>query len=225
MAEYWTKVQALANADLNAKEFANRQILLHGRGIPTIQAPIGAEYEDLAFSPANRYRKTGPEASEWTPLILVEKANSKEIVNGVNDKKMITPAGLASKLDDFAAQVLNLPPQSTDSMASLLAVQANDNSDDTIFSIQIPDDRIEMLLAVVITNYGLNASLGDISGGNVGQIVNIRRGEVLSLSVSSSSYIKLSESFVMDDSGLLDNMSLQKISDRTWVEVTRKNFS
>jgi hypothetical protein len=218
-------VQALANADLNAKEFANRQILLQGLGIPIIQAPLGAEYEDLAFSPAKRYRKTGPNAADWTSLLLIEKANSTEIQNGVNDQKMITPVGLANKLDDFAAQVLNLPSQSTDSVASLIAVQANDNSNDSAFSIQIPHDRKETLLAVVITNYGLNASLGNIIGGQVGQIVSIRRGEVHSLSLTSNSNIKLSEPFEMDDTSSLDNMSLQKISDHVWVELTRKNFS
>jgi hypothetical protein len=225
MAEYWTQVQALANADLNAEEFANRQILLRGLGVPTMQAPLGTEYEDMAFSPANRYRKTGLNAVDWTPLLLIEKANSQEVENGINDDKMVTPAGLANRLDDFAAQILSLPPQSTDLEPSMLVLQADDDSDETEFSIQIPNDRTEPLLSVIITNYGMDASLSNISGGIVGQLINIRKGEPHSFSISSNTHLKLSDPFELDDSNSLDNTSLQKISDAIWVEVTRKNFS
>jgi hypothetical protein len=225
MAQYWTQEQALANADLNAKEFANRQILLRGLGVPTMQAPLGAEYEDTAFSPATRYRKTGSNANQWTPLLLIEKANSQEVENGVNDDKMVTPVGLANKLNDFAVQVLNLPPQSIDAEPSLLIIQAQDRSDQAEFNIQIPNDKTEPLLSVIITNYAMDATLSNISGGIVGQLINIRKGEPHSFSISSNTNIKLSDPFELKDSDSLDNMSLQKISDTIWVEVTRKKFS
>jgi hypothetical protein len=57
MPENVTKALFEANAALNAQEFANRQILLKGSGIPTMIAPFGAEYIDASQTPPNVYRQ------------------------------------------------------------------------------------------------------------------------------------------------------------------------
>jgi hypothetical protein len=57
MPENVTKALFEANAALNAQEFANRQILLKGTGLPTMIAPFGAQYIDDSQSPPNVYRQ------------------------------------------------------------------------------------------------------------------------------------------------------------------------
>lgn len=65
-----TKEQFLANAELNAREFQNRQVLIVGQGAPDFQAPRHIEYEDEATVPSTRYRKTGMGINEWTDISL-----------------------------------------------------------------------------------------------------------------------------------------------------------
>lgn len=58
-----TDNQFFQNADLNAQEFANRQILLKGNGVPNFSAPIYAEYIDLDTD--TRYVNKTNLASDW----------------------------------------------------------------------------------------------------------------------------------------------------------------
>ena len=46
-----------ANAALNAQEFANRQILLKGSGVPTNPAPLGSKYIDESVDPPVTYKQ------------------------------------------------------------------------------------------------------------------------------------------------------------------------
>lgn len=55
MAENISKELFEANAALNAQEFANRQILVKGSGLPTSQAPQGAKYMDTSVFPPVTY--------------------------------------------------------------------------------------------------------------------------------------------------------------------------
>jgi len=57
MAEYVDKSLFEANAALNAQEFANRQILLKGDGVPVGVAPFGATYIDRTANPPKIYRQ------------------------------------------------------------------------------------------------------------------------------------------------------------------------
>lgn len=56
-----------ANAALNAQEFANRQILLKGDGVPSSPAPFGATYIDQTANPPAIYRQLDAGVgSNWT---------------------------------------------------------------------------------------------------------------------------------------------------------------
>jgi hypothetical protein len=57
MPENVTQALFEANAALNAQEFANRQILLKGSGVPTMIAPFGASYIDDSTTPPRVYRQ------------------------------------------------------------------------------------------------------------------------------------------------------------------------
>ena len=94
MPEYWTIQQAEANAELLAREFGNRQILLYGFGEPTIQVPIGVEYEDRSTPIPERHRKVGKGRLDWKPVLLIEAATDEEVLSGTSKVKMVTPATL-----------------------------------------------------------------------------------------------------------------------------------
>lgn len=225
MPEFWTKEQAEANADLNAKEFGNRQILLQGVGAPSMQAPVGSEYEDTSSQPPTRYRKTGTAITDWSLVRIIEPASQQEVENGVNQEKMVTPATLTGKLADFALTVLDVPQAEATTNTGLLEVQASVPDNGTMFDISIPENVWDSLLSVVVFGYGFNASIGNLIGGSIGQIVNIRRGESAPISINSSVNLKLSESMQLDDANQLDNLTLQRISDAVWVELARKEFT
>jgi hypothetical protein len=68
MAENVTKEVFEANAALNAQEFANRQILVKGDGIPTNNAPQGAKYMDKSVFPPITYVQIDlGVGSNWMP--------------------------------------------------------------------------------------------------------------------------------------------------------------
>ena len=63
-----TEQQFNDHADLNNAEFANRQILLRGVGVPNQPATLGSYYHDESNAPniGDRYEKTGPLDTDWT---------------------------------------------------------------------------------------------------------------------------------------------------------------
>jgi len=66
MDENVTRADFEANAALNAQEFANRQILLKGDGVPSSPAPFGATYLDQTATPPILYRQmTAGVGSNW----------------------------------------------------------------------------------------------------------------------------------------------------------------
>jgi len=225
MPGFWTIAQGEANADRNAQEFANRQILLRGTGTPDMPAPLGSEYEDESTVPPTRYRKTGAGPADWLLVSIIETASQQEVANGVNTTKMVTPATLSGKLDEFALQVLGILPAQPTTQTGLVEVNASTSDAGAAFDITLPDDVQEPVLSVVITGYGANASLSNIMGGAVGQVVSLRRDETGGLTINSTDNIKISGVMLMDDSNQLDNLTLQRISDTVWVEVARKLFT
>ena len=62
-----TQQQFLDHADLNNAEFANRQILLRGTGVPNQPATLGSYYHDESNFPniGDRYEKVGPLDTDW----------------------------------------------------------------------------------------------------------------------------------------------------------------
>ena len=225
MAESWTREQSEANAELNAQEFANRQILLRGVGSPTVQAPIGSEYEDTSTEPRTRYRKIGEGVTDWQAVPIVHAATEQEVTNGVDQAKMVTPATLATRLNGFATEVLGLEPPNTNTESTHLDLLASTDNDNAVFTVTIPVDYAESVLSVRLLGYGSNATLDNVIGGPVGLLLNIRRGEQNPVTVDTNETVKLSSSYQWADNERLDNITLQRISDTTWVEVTRKNFS
>ncbi len=126
MAEYWTIQQAAANAELFAREFSNRQILLYGLGEPILPAPIGVEYEDRGFSPPKRYRKVGEAPTDWMELKNIEAATKEEIDQGVDNTKMITPLGLSERLNEFSKEVLGIPKPKLEAETGLQQLSASE---------------------------------------------------------------------------------------------------
>lgn len=225
MPEYWTVEQAQAQADLLAKEFSNRQILIYGSGEPSIQVPIGVEYEDRTQDPPLRYRKVGSMTSDWKPLFIIEAANTEEVLNGVDDQKMVSPARLSEKLSQFGAEVLGIPQQSGEPSSNLLQLSASTDENNSLFDITLPSDINHNLISVTVTDYEVGSRLNNINGGEVGQIIVLRRGLQGSFRIESTPTIKLSEPIIIEDTDLLDNISLQKITSSIWVELTRKKFN
>lgn len=68
--EFITRKHFEENSDRISQEFANRQLLIRGKGAPDFQAPLHAEYEDESTDPSTRYRKTGPGKYHWTDISL-----------------------------------------------------------------------------------------------------------------------------------------------------------
>lgn len=220
MDVYWTVEQAIANAEIFAEEFSNRQILLYGFGEPSAKAPVGAEYEDRSILPPTRYRKTGENDEDWTKVQIVETATSQEVTNGVSNEKMVTPATLSERLNSFADNVLNLPTQSQDLGAAAFSINANDSIDNSPFIITMPETS-HAAISIQIFSYALNSKLTNIIGGQIGQVVILRRGESHALEIESTGNIKISSLMQFDDNEKLDNISLQRISTSIWVEVGR----
>lgn len=224
MEIYWTVEKAIANAEVFAEEFSNRQILLYGFGEPSAKAPVGAEYEDRSILPPVRYRKTGENDVDWTKVQIIKAASSEEVNNGVSNDKMITPATLSERLNSFADEVLNLPTQSGDLGAAAFTVSSSDSNDNSDFHLIFPETS-HATISVQVFGYGLNSNLIDIVGGDVGQLVTLRRGENHQLQIDSTNNIKLSSIMVFNDIEKLDNITLQRISETVWVEVGRNQFT
>jgi len=220
MEIYWTVEKAIANAEVFAEEFSNRQILLYGFGEPSAKAPIGAEYEDRSVLPPLRYRKTGATDTEWTLVPVIAAATTEEVNNGVSNDKMITPAKLSERLNDFASEIQHLPTQSAELGTAAFSLNADVMEDNSDFQIAVPDTSHATISAQIL-GYGQNAKLTNLHGGDIGQIVVIRRGESHSFQIESSQNIKLSSVMVFNDNDMLNNISLQRISQSVWVEVGR----
>jgi len=220
----WTAAQSEANAAVNAQEFANRQIVLRGSGPPTVQGPEGLEYLDESTSPHTCYRKMGPDANAWTVVNSVVPATQTEVSDGVVDNKMVTPATLAATLNDFAVQVLAIPPQEAVTQTGLVSLLASTPDDSAAFEVTLPEGIQEEILSVEIGGYGLGASLFNINGGPIAQLVSIRRADAGILSIVGTTHIRISAALLLDDSQMLDNITLQRISSTEWVEVARKEF-
>lgn len=225
MAEYWTIQQAAANAELFAREFSNRQILLYGLGEPILQAPLGVEYEDRSFTPPKRYRKVGNAATDWMELKNIEAASKEEVNQGVDNNKMITPYSLSERLNLFSEELLGIPKVQPEAETGLQVLSASIAEANSSFSITLPNEITTSIFPIEINNYGENSSIQNILGGGLGQMVNIRRGSIQPLTISSNDYLKISSDFILNDTEQLDNITLQRLSPSIWVELTRKKFT
>lgn len=58
-----TDAQFLQHVDIVREEFKNRQILLHGVGVPNLPAPVGAFYLDMSTN--DRYEKIDVDDVDW----------------------------------------------------------------------------------------------------------------------------------------------------------------
>lgn len=226
MAEYWTIQQAAANAELFAREFSNRQILLYGLGDPILQAPLGVEYEDRAFTPPKRFRKVGTEPTDWIEIKIIEAATEEEVNNGVSDSKMITPLSLSKRLGTFSEQLLGIPqPVISSDKNGITVLSASSGETNSNFELTLPQNITTTMLPIRIVEYGINSSLKNIIGGELGQILTLRRGEDHALKIESSESIKLSSEFTLNDTHQLDNITLQRLTPSIWGELTRKKFT
>lgn len=224
MEIYWTVEQAQANAEVFAQEFSNRQILIYGFGEPSAKAPIGAEYEDRSILPPIRYRKTGENDEDWTAIKIIEVASTDEVANGVNNEKMITPAMLSVRLNSFAQEVLNIPTSTNDDTGAAFTLSASTSLSNSEFDITLEQSKHDTI-SIQLANYGANSKLKNIIGGEIGQVVMIRRAENQAFTIESSQNIKLSTVMVFDDISRLNNISLQRVSSILWLEIGRKKFT
>jgi hypothetical protein len=225
MAKFWTVEQAQLNAELLAKEFSNRQILIFGFGGPLLNAPIGVEYENRSFKPAIRYRKIGLGISEWQRLYQIEPASEEEVINGTDDQKMVTPALLTQKLNQFSTELLGIPKQAPNSDSNLIVLSLTAIDLLSSFKVVLPPEINSSIASIKIKDHIENASLTQIEGGEIGQIINLKRSSINSLNLLSSDFLKLSASIKLEDNQLLDNITLQKIDPTIWVELARKQFT
>jgi hypothetical protein len=225
MAEFWTVEQAQLNAELLAKEFSNRQILIFGFGEPLLNVPIGVEYENRSFKPAIRYRKIGLGISEWQRLYQIEPASEEEVINGTDDQKMVTPALLTQKLNQFSTELLGIPKQAPNSDSNLIVLSLTAIDLLSSFKLILPTKINSSIASIKIKDHMENASLTQIEGGEIGQIINLKRSSINSLNLLSSDFLKLSASIKLEDNQLLDNITLQKIEPTIWVELARKKFT
>jgi len=225
MAEFWTVKQAQANAELLAKEFSNRQILIFGLGDPLFNVPIGVEYEDRNFKPAIRYRKIGTAVNEWQRLFQIEPATNEEVLIGVNNQKMVTPAHLTEKLNQFSSEILGIPKHEIESDSSSFILDLKPIGLTTNFKVVLPLVINVAIASVKVKDHLDGAIISTIEGGEVGQIINLKRHTNQSLSLTRSDFLKLSSSIILEDNQLLDNITLQKIDPAIWVELARKKFT
>ncbi|MEQ8624484.1 MAG: hypothetical protein RJQ00_06500 [Vicingaceae bacterium] len=100
MANNVSKELFEANAALNAQEFANRQILVKGDGLPTSQAPQGAKYMDKSVFPPITYTQIDVGVgSNWIPEGQGEK--------GVNGAVFITDVEPQNPLHNVGQKVFS----------------------------------------------------------------------------------------------------------------------
>ncbi len=225
MAEYWTVEQAQAKAELLAKEFSNRQILIFGLGEPSFNVPIGVEYEDRNFKPAIRYRKIGPEVHEWQLLFQIEPATEEEVLAGVDDQKMVTPAKLTEKLNQFSSEFIGIPKQEISSDSNLIVLNLNTIDQSSYFKVILPSAINTAIASVQVYDHADGDTISIIEGGEIGQIITLKRHSINSLSLAGSDYLKLSAPITLEDNQLVDNITLQKINSTIWVELARKKFT
>lgn len=89
-----------ANAALNAQEFANRQILLKGSGVPTNPAPLGSKYIDESVDPPVTYKQmTLGVGNNW----VIEGSGE----SGVNGAIFITDIVPQNQLDNVGQKVFS----------------------------------------------------------------------------------------------------------------------
>lgn len=224
MAEYWTVEQAQANAELLSKEFSNRQILLFGLGQPIANVPIGVEYEDRSFFPAVRYRKVGLNASDWMKLLQIEAASKQDVLQGVNDQKMVTPARLTEKLNQFSSDVMGVPTIQAENVPKTISVLLELQANEQTFKISLPPSLELSLASIILQPVQQLSVLNQIEGGDIGQLINLKRSSLDAIQLNNSDFIKIGDPFLMNDVNLFDNITLQKISSTLWVEVSRKKF-
>lgn len=225
MAEFWTVEQAQFNAELLAKEFSNRQILIFGFGVPSLNVPIGVEYEDRSLKPAIRYRKIGLGISEWQRLYQIEPASEEEVLNGTDDQKMVTPARLTEKLNQFGNELLGVPKQEVNDNFNLIVLALTPLDLISSFKLILSDEINSSIASIKIKDHSENDSLTQIEGGEIGQIINLKRNSINAINLHSSDFLKLSASIRLEDNQLLDNITLQKIDPTIWVELARKQFT
>jgi len=224
MAEFWTVEQAQAQAELLAREFSNRQILIYGDGIPNMNVPIGVEYEDRTFTPAIRYRKIGTAPSDWMKLQTAEAATEQEVLEGTNSEKIVTPARLTEKLSQFSSEILGIPSVVYDQLPSTLTIPLEQWMNTSTFQISIPEAINLSMASIKVDSLQDNSIISHIEGGEIGQLINVKRASNFSIVLNSSDQIKVSQPFILSDTELLDNITLQKISPSIWVEISRKKF-
>jgi len=128
MADNVTKEQFEANAALNAQEFANRQILVKGNGIPSSNAPQGAKYMDKSVFPPITYTQIDAGiGSNWTPEGQGEKSvNGAVFITDVQPKDPLKNVG--QKVFSSDGNVLESALTNTDLVTvSVLAALGHSN--------------------------------------------------------------------------------------------------
>ena len=133
MAENVTKDLFEANAALNAQEFANRQILLKGSGLPTANAPQGAKYMDQSVFPPVFYKQIAAGVgSNWIPDGAGEKSiNGAVFITDVQPQDPLNNVG--QKVFSSDGRVLDSALTNTDLVTvSVLAALGHTNYKPTV---------------------------------------------------------------------------------------------
>jgi hypothetical protein len=128
MAENVTKEVFEANAALNAQEFANRQILVKGDGVPSNNAPQGAKYMDKSVFPPITYVQIDlGVGSNWMPEGQGDKSvNGAVFITDVQPQDQLNNVG--QKVFSSDGKVLDSALTNTDLVTiSILAALGHTN--------------------------------------------------------------------------------------------------
>lgn len=212
----WTNQQSENLARWTGSELAQRKILLRGNGAPTVDAPLLVEYLDVGQVPPVLYVKVAEGPGGWVQDAATVAATQAEVDAGTANDVFVTPETLAVRL---AALVSEVQGQLTLSdRYQLTASTATAGAD---FTVTIPDQGGGQVLTLTIIGYGIGATLVDILGGEVGQIVTVRKGIKDNLKVANNSALRLPSLVTLADLDYLDNITIQRISQTEWIELAR----
>ena len=138
---------------------------------------------------------------------------------------MVTPAHLTEKLNQFSSEILGIPKHEIESDSNSFTLDLKPIDQTTTFKVVLPLVINVAIASVKVKVHLEGATISTIEGGEVGQIINLKRYTSQSLSLTRSDFLKLSSLITLEDSQLLDNITLQKIEPTIWVELARKKFT
>lgn len=215
----WTNQQSENLSSWTAQELAQRKILLRGQGAPTFDAPLYVEYLDVGQLPPTLYVKTSEGPSGWTTDAISRASTPAEVTGGEDRVNFVTPHTLALRLADLVVEIQG--QINVSDSHDLTASTARDGED---FTVTIPEQAAGQILTLTIQGYGREAALVDILGGEVGQMVTIRKAQKGTLKVAQNGALRLPATVVLSDADHLDNLTLQRISATEWVELARNLY-